>query len=141
MLTFKYLIAVTLIVPTTISFKVNPKFGVFPTWTKVISASAAGVALISLNQPEAGSAQTSEIIVQQNEATTAETKNEVTVDIWRETNLRFMGYANEVGESIGVVYPRYIGPSYVVAFGYVGGDALDKAWKSYEAGDPASEIV
>ena len=46
-------------------------------------------------------------------------KEEEAVDIWRDTPVRLMGYANEVGESFRYVFPRGVIPSYVVAFGYV----------------------
>ena len=65
-------------------------------------------------------------------------------DVWRHSALRYLGYANEVGEALGVwkvlfvsksydlpndplfkstgpVYPRVVKPSYAVAFGYVAG--------------------
>lgn len=55
-----------------------------------------------------------------------------TVDIWRDTGLRYLGYANEVGESFRPILPKYVIPSYVVAFSYVGCDTLDKAIAAYK---------
>lgn len=59
------------------------------------------------------------------------------LDIWRESPLRYLGYANEVGEAFGPLYPKYIRPSYGIAFIYVGCDAADKTWKSRQNGDAA----
>lgn len=52
-------------------------------------------------------------------------------DIWRDSPLRYLGYANEVGESFRPVYPKYVVPSYVVAFGYVGCDTISKTRSKY----------
>ena len=30
------------------------------------------------------------------------------VDLWRETSVRYLGYANEVGEAFRPIYPRVI---------------------------------
>jgi fission process protein 1 len=54
-------------------------------------------------------------------------------DIWRKTWVRYLGYANEVGEAFGPIYPKYVRPSYFVAFGYVGCDTVDKTWKAYNS--------
>eukprot|EP00538_Stauroneis_constricta_P010727 CAMPEP_0119555174 /NCGR_PEP_ID=MMETSP1352-20130426/7468_1 /TAXON_ID=265584 /ORGANISM="Stauroneis constricta, Strain CCMP1120" /LENGTH=51 /DNA_ID=CAMNT_0007601897 /DNA_START=23 /DNA_END=175 /DNA_ORIENTATION=- len=37
-------------------------------------------------------------------------------DIFRDSLLRYTGYANEVGESFRYQYPRLVMPSYAVAF-------------------------
>lgn len=55
----------------------------------------------------------------------------VKYDIWRDSLLRYLGYANEVGESFRPVFPRYVVPSYVVAFGYVGCDTVSKIREKY----------
>ncbi|XXQ36156.1 Mitochondrial fission process protein 1 [Plasmodiophora brassicae] len=47
-------------------------------------------------------------------------------DMWRDSLLRYVGYANEVGESFRPVLPRLLIPSYMVSFGYALGDTLDK---------------
>uniref|UniRef100_A0A7S3V0W7 Mitochondrial fission process protein 1 n=1 Tax=Aplanochytrium stocchinoi TaxID=215587 RepID=A0A7S3V0W7_9STRA len=48
-------------------------------------------------------------------------------DIWRDSPLRLCGYANEVGEAFRPIFPKYVMPSYGVAFGYCAGDTIDKA--------------
>lgn len=52
-------------------------------------------------------------------------------DIWRDTPIRYLGYANEIGESFRHVAPKLVGPSYMLAFAYVFGDTLDKGNKCY----------
>ena len=59
------------------------------------------------------------------------TKDGEEVDIWRDTVLRFCGYANEVGEAFRYVAPLLYYPSYGVATLYVLGDVQDKARKTY----------
>jgi fission process protein 1 len=44
-------------------------------------------------------------------------------DIFRHSPLRYLGYANEVGESFRYQYPKVVVPSYVIAFGYCLADA------------------
>lgn len=53
-------------------------------------------------------------------------------NIFRDTVLRFLGYANEVGESFRYQLPRMVRPSYIVAFSYVGADALYCAYRHSE---------
>ena len=53
------------------------------------------------------------------------------LDIWRDTPVRLLGYANEVGESFRYVFPKGVVPSYVVAFAYVLADTQDKARRQY----------
>ena len=50
-------------------------------------------------------------------------------DLYRDTPVRYLGYANEVGESFRHLFPRLVKPSYGVAFAYVFADAADKAKK------------
>lgn len=57
------------------------------------------------------------------------------VDVWRGSMLRYMGYANEVGEAFRPIYPRYVYPSYGIAFLYVLGDTGDKTISSYKQGE------
>mmetsp|Transcript_47664 Transcript_47664/g.58602 ORF Transcript_47664/g.58602 Transcript_47664/m.58602 type:complete len:168 (-) Transcript_47664:146-649(-) len=53
------------------------------------------------------------------------------VDIFRDTKVRYLGYANEVGESFRPLIPKYIvNGSYAVAFGYVFADSMDKMYKA-----------
>lgn len=63
------------------------------------------------------------------------------VDIFRDTPVRYLGYANEVGESFRPIYPRFVGPSYVVAFAYVGADAVYKSLAAKEKGEDTKSIV
>jgi fission process protein 1 len=51
-------------------------------------------------------------------------------DIFRDSLLRYLGYANEIGEALKPVAPAFYYPSYVVAFGYVLGDTLDKSTRA-----------
>lgn len=52
--------------------------------------------------------------------------------IWRHSPLRFLGYANEVGEAFRPIFPRFVPISYMIAFGYVGCDTVDKSFKVYQ---------
>jgi mitochondrial fission process protein 1 len=58
-------------------------------------------------------------------------KNEETKNIFRDTSLRYLGYANEVGESFRYQYPRGVGPSYWIAAGYCCADAGWSGYNSY----------
>ncbi|CAN0346998.1 unnamed protein product, partial [Ectocarpus sp. 12 AP-2014] len=55
-------------------------------------------------------------------------------DVWRDSALRYAGYANEVGESFRNIAPRLVVPSYAVSIAYVCGDTVDKAYKDYTKG-------
>jgi fission process protein 1 len=63
------------------------------------------------------------------------------VDIYRDTWIRYLGYANEVGEAFGPRFPQFVRPSYGVAFAYCGADAVDKAVKAARRGERTSEVV
>ncbi|ROL44403.1 Mitochondrial fission process protein 1 [Anabarilius grahami] len=53
------------------------------------------------------------------------------VDIYRDTWVRFLGYANEVGEAFRALVPvSAVWASYAVATAYVSADALDKGKKA-----------
>ena len=52
------------------------------------------------------------------------------LDIWRDTPLRYVGYANELGESFRPIFPKLVIPSYVLSFGYVFCDTADKTNKA-----------
>jgi len=55
------------------------------------------------------------------------------VDPYRDTSLRYMGYANEVGEAFATFIPEWGVPaSYCVAASYVMFDTIDKGQKAYE---------
>ena len=53
-------------------------------------------------------------------------------NVFRDSLLRYLGYANEVGESFRYQYPRFVVPSYAVAFGYCLADAVTSGHKAYE---------
>ncbi|KAL2100418.1 hypothetical protein ACEWY4_004812 [Coilia grayii] len=56
------------------------------------------------------------------------------VDIYRDTWVRFLGYANEVGEAFRALVPvSAVWASYVVATAYVTADAADKGKKAAAA--------
>jgi fission process protein 1 len=50
-------------------------------------------------------------------------------NIFRDSLLRYCGYANEVGESFRYQYPRLVGPSYVLAFGYCLADSVSAGYQ------------
>ena len=57
------------------------------------------------------------------------------VDIYRDTLLRYAGYANEVGEAFAPLVPAVVVPaSYGVAITYVLADTIDKFRKSLKGG-------
>jgi fission process protein 1 len=64
------------------------------------------------------------------------------VDIYRDTPVRFLGYANEVGEAFrALVHVRWVKLSYVVASGYVLADTQDKAVKKSKSGGDNSAVA
>ncbi|CAK4646639.1 hypothetical protein LEN26_020056 [Aphanomyces euteiches] len=54
-----------------------------------------------------------------------------TTDMWRDSPVRYLGYANELGESFRPLFPRLVAPSYAVAMAYVLGDTYDKGQQAY----------
>jgi hypothetical protein len=52
-------------------------------------------------------------------------------NIFRDSPLRYMGYANEVGESFRYQFPKFVVPSYVLSFGYCLADAAMSGRKAY----------
>lgn len=53
-------------------------------------------------------------------------------DVFKQSLLRYAGYANELGEAFRPLIPSWIvASSYVVAFGYAAGDAVDKGTLCY----------
>eukprot|EP00112_Aurelia_sp_Birch-Aquarium-sp1_P026828 Seg976.3 transcript_id=Seg976.3/GoldUCD/mRNA.D3Y31 product="Mitochondrial fission process protein 1" protein_id=Seg976.3/GoldUCD/D3Y31 len=55
------------------------------------------------------------------------------VDLFRETPIRLLGYANEVGEAFRALVPRWlVNSSYAVASLYCFADASSKGLKSYQ---------
>lgn len=51
--------------------------------------------------------------------------------MWRDTPVRLLGYANEIGESFRYIFPKAYKPSYIVATGYCFADVVDKGIKTY----------
>jgi mitochondrial fission process protein 1 len=62
-------------------------------------------------------------------------------DIFRDTPVRFLGYANEVGEAFRPIFPKFVTPSYGVAFAYVAADAFDKTLKASRRGETSVEVI
>jgi fission process protein 1 len=63
------------------------------------------------------------------------------VDPYRETSLRYMGYANELGEAFTTYLPEWGLPaSYCVAASYVMFDTVDKGQKAYDAADEGEKF-
>ncbi|KDO33891.1 hypothetical protein SPRG_01771 [Saprolegnia parasitica CBS 223.65] len=60
-------------------------------------------------------------------------------DILRDGPLRYLGYANELGESFRPVFPALVAPSYAVAFAYVAADTYDKASKAGASAPPPAK--
>ena len=50
-------------------------------------------------------------------------------NIFRDSLLRYCGYANEVGESFRYLYPKFVMPSYAVAFGYCLADSVSAGYQ------------
>ncbi|KAJ9456364.1 Mitochondrial fission process protein 1 [Diplonema papillatum] len=53
-------------------------------------------------------------------------------DWWRDGNVRYAGYANELGEAFRPLIPKpAVAATYVVAIGYAAGDTFDKGQREY----------
>eukprot|EP00980_Cylindrotheca_fusiformis_P006631 scaffold1390_cov138-Cylindrotheca_fusiformis.AAC.34 len=52
-------------------------------------------------------------------------------DIFRDSPLRYLGYSNEVGEAFRYQVPKFVIPSYIVAFGYCTADAVTSGYDAY----------
>lgn len=50
-------------------------------------------------------------------------------NVFRDSLLRYCGYANEVGESFRYQYPKLVAPSYAIAFGYCLADAASSGYQ------------
>jgi fission process protein 1 len=57
-------------------------------------------------------------------------------NVFRDTPVRYLGYANEVGESFRYQFPKFVAPSYVVAFGYCLMDATSNGYSTWNSHDP-----
>jgi fission process protein 1 len=68
------------------------------------------------------------------------------VDIWRDTPVRYLGYANECGEALRAFLPAGGVPAtYALAIGYVLADTVDKALKEWKISakcktDPSNSV-
>ena len=63
-------------------------------------------------------------------------------NVFRDSLLRYAGYANEIGESFRYQFPRLVLPSYAVSFGYCLADAASTGYGAYSRrnkGDPGSD--
>jgi len=67
-------------------------------------------------------------------------KDEPTTNPFREIPLRYLGYANEVGESFRYQFPKLVTPSYAVAFSYCFLDAANLLRKVDDS-EPLSKKV
>jgi fission process protein 1 len=64
------------------------------------------------------------------------------VDPYRETSLRYMGYANELGEAFTSYLPEWGLPaSYCVAASYVMFDTIDKGQKAFDAAEEEDKLT
>src|SRR5210317_2171592 len=64
------------------------------------------------------------------------------VDPYRETSLRYMGYANELGEAFTTYLPEWGLPaSYCVAASYVMFDTIDKGQKAFDAAEEEDKVA
>jgi fission process protein 1 len=63
--------------------------------------------------------------------TNHESNDEKAYNVFRNSFLRYAGYANEVGESFRYQFPRLVLPSYGIAFGYCFADAVSDGYSSY----------
>ncbi|XP_023304008.1 mitochondrial fission process protein 1 [Lucilia cuprina] len=60
-------------------------------------------------------------------------------DLYRDTLVRYLGYANEVGESFrNLVSKNVVRGSYVVATGYAVADTVDKTYKDFKQSSSVS---
>lgn len=60
-------------------------------------------------------------------------------NIFRDSLLRYLGYTNEVGESFRYQFPKFVRPSYAIAFSYCVCDAASTGyhtWTSYHEPPP-----
>ncbi|KAJ2942741.1 hypothetical protein O0L34_g14930 [Tuta absoluta] len=65
----------------------------------------------------------------------------VHTDFFRDTKVRYLGYANEIGEALRpIIDKKYVRYSYGIAFGYVLADVVDKAVGKMGTGRPSKVI-
>mmetsp|Transcript_5435 Transcript_5435/g.7865 ORF Transcript_5435/g.7865 Transcript_5435/m.7865 type:complete len:173 (-) Transcript_5435:65-583(-) len=66
---------------------------------------------------------------------TVKENNDAEYNIFRDSTIRYLGYANEIGESFRYQYPRMVIPSYAVAFGYCFMDSVTAGYYAWAAHD------
>lgn len=59
-------------------------------------------------------------------------KEEEPYNIFRDSMLRYAGYANEVGESFRYQFPKFVVPSYAISFGYCFADAASTGYDTWK---------
>lgn len=76
---------------------------------------------------------------QKSQESVTTTSEDGEVDLYRDTLLRYAGYANEVGEAFRPLVPPWVVPaSYAVAIAYVSADTIDKSKKVLQGSKYAS---
>lgn len=70
------------------------------------------------------------------DAESSESKKKEDFNVFRDTLARYLGYANEVGESFRYQFPKLVTPSYVVSFGYCLMDAASTGYSTWNSHDP-----
>ena len=62
-------------------------------------------------------------------------------DIWRHSPVRYLGYANEVGEAFRYqLSTRNLILAYIISASYVAGDSIDKTYKSYNKNNRIADL-
>jgi len=61
-------------------------------------------------------------------------------NIFRDSLLRYLGYANEIGESFRYQFPRAVMPSYILAFGYCGMDSLSTGYREWNKAKESEKL-
>jgi fission process protein 1 len=62
-------------------------------------------------------------------------------DFFRDTWFRYVGYSNEVGEAFGPRFPKFVRPSYAMAYGYVLADTMSKTMDAMMRRESNVEVV
>lgn len=62
-------------------------------------------------------------------------------NIFRDSFVRYLGYTNEVGESFRYQFPRFVVPSYMLAFGYCFADSVTSGQKAYQTSNQNKSVA
>jgi fission process protein 1 len=62
-------------------------------------------------------------------------------NIFRDSALRYAGYANEIGESFRYQIPRLVVPTYVIAFTYVCADAVSTGHETWQNSNKQDKVT